>query len=118
MRNRNREAALFEIEVQNESDQTERTLRFVAVPRIGEGVRLLDQNGLWASFDVIDVWYQRSPYGDLWVPYMHVRKSGEAAGAFPAAAPQLDLQPIQADQAGLCAGPATPVRAKSAHCSR
>jgi hypothetical protein len=68
---------VFEVEVQNESAQTQSTLRFVAVPRIGEGVRLLDFDGLWGSYDVVDVWYQRSPLGDIWVPYIHVRKSGE-----------------------------------------
>ena len=82
---------VFEIEVQNESNQTQQTLRFVAVPRIGEGVRLLDFDGLWASYDVIDVWYQQSPFGEIWVPYMHVRRSGESAGAMPEAAPQLDV---------------------------
>jgi hypothetical protein len=82
---------VYEIEVQNESDQTQRTLRFIAVPRIGEGVRLLDRDGLWSSHDVIDVWYQRSPIGDLWVPFIHVRKSGEAEGAMPEAAPQKDV---------------------------
>lgn len=82
---------VFEIEVQNESNQTQLTLRFIAVPRIGEGVRLLDFDGLWASYDVIDVWYQQSPFGEIWVPYMHVRKSGETAGAMPEAAPQLDV---------------------------
>lgn len=89
---------VYEIEVQNESDQTERTLRFVAVPRIGEGVRLQDQEGLWDSYDVIDVWYQRSPYGDIWVPYIHVRKSGAEAGVFPAAAPQQSLSQVHAEQ--------------------
>ena len=89
---------MYEIEVQNESDQTERTLRFVAVPRIGEGVRLQDQEGLWDSYDVIDVWYQRSPYGDIWVPYMHVRRSGAEAGVFPEAAPQQSLSQVHADQ--------------------
>ena len=81
---------LYEIEVQNESSQTQQTLRFMAVPRIGEGVRLLDFDGLWASYDVIDVWYQQSPIGEFWVPYIHVRKSGAAEGAV-SAAPQVDV---------------------------
>ena len=89
---------VYEIEVQNESDQTQRSLRFVAVPRIGEGVRLLNVDGLWDSYDVIDVWYQRSPYGDIWVPYMHVRRSGAQAGAFPEAAPQQSLSPVHSEQ--------------------
>ena len=86
---------MYEIEVQNETDQTQRALRFVAVPRIGEGVRLQDSDGRWDSYDVVDVWYQRSPYGDIWVPYMHVRKSGQQEGAFPQAAPQTDVSEVQ-----------------------
>lgn len=82
---------MYEIEVQNESNQTQQTLRFMAVPRIGEGVRLLDFDGLWASYDVVDVWYQQSPLGEFWVPYIHVRKSGEAEGAVTTAAPQVDV---------------------------
>ena len=95
---------MYEIEVQNESDQTQRTLRFIAVPRIGEGVRLLDRDGLWSSHDVIDVWYQRSPIGDIWVPFIHVRKSGEAEGSMPEAARQADVS-----QAALGASLATAV---------
>ena len=87
---------LYEIEVQNESDQTQRTLRFIAVPRIGEGVRLQDAGGLWDSYDVIDVWYQRSPYGDIWVPFIHVRKSGAAEGSLPQAAPQKSMSEVHA----------------------
>ena len=86
---------MYEIEVQNETDQTERTLRFVAVPRIGEGVRLQDADGRWDSYDVVDVWYQRSPIGEIWVPYMHVRKSGQAEGSFPQAARQTDVSEVQ-----------------------
>ena len=86
---------MYEIEVQNESDQTERTLRFVCVPRIGEGVRLQDADGRWESYDVVDVWYQRSPIGEIWVPYMHVRKSGQAEGALPKAARQTDVSEVQ-----------------------
>jgi len=64
---------LIEVEVQNETYQTQEVLRFTSVPRIGEGIRLLDQQGFWASFDVVDVWYQKANYGDVWTPYMHVR---------------------------------------------
>jgi hypothetical protein len=87
---------VFEVEVQNESAQTQSTLRFVAVPRIGEGVRLLDFDGLWGSYDVVDVWYQRSPLGDIWVPYIHVRKSGESEASAPMAAPQADIGEVAA----------------------
>jgi hypothetical protein len=64
---------VIEIEVQNETTQSQDRLRFAAVPRIGEGLRLRGTDGMWASFDVIDVWYQKADYGDLWVPYIHVR---------------------------------------------
>ena len=69
---------MIAVQVQNETYQAEETLQFVVVPRIGEGVHLLDEEGKWASFDVVDVWYQKAPWGDVWVPYLHVRKSGEA----------------------------------------
>lgn len=64
---------MIEIEVQNETHQTQERLRFAVVPRLGEGLRLLEPNGFWASYDVIDVWYQKAEYGDIWVPYIHVR---------------------------------------------
>ena len=64
---------MIEVEVQNETYQTQERLRFAAVPRIGEGVRLRDPEGFWASYDVVDVWYQKAEYGDIWVPYLHVR---------------------------------------------
>jgi hypothetical protein len=64
---------VIEIEVQNETHQTQERLRFATVPRMGEGLRLLEPSGFWASYDVIDVWYQKAEYGDIWVPYIHVR---------------------------------------------
>ena len=64
---------MIEIEVQNETHQTQTRLRFAAVPRIGEGMRLREPDGLWASYDVLDVWYQKAEYGDIWMPYLHVR---------------------------------------------
>jgi len=64
---------LIEIEVQNETDQTQIGLRFAAVPRIGEGLRLRQPDGFWASYDVIDVWYKKAEFGEIWVPYIHVR---------------------------------------------
>ena len=63
---------MIEIEVQNETHQTQERIRFAAVPRIGEGLRLREPDGLWASYDVLDVWYQKAEYGDIWMPYMHV----------------------------------------------
>lgn len=76
---------MIEIEVQNETHQTQQRLRFAVVPRLGEGLRLLEPNGFWASYDVIDVWYQKAEYGDVWVPYIHVRitDSSQAAGSMP-----------------------------------
>jgi len=75
---------LIEVEVQNETYQTQQVLRFAVVPRIGEGVRLLDPNGFWTSFDVVDVWYQKAQFGDVWIPYIHVRQTpGEGAAAEP-----------------------------------
>lgn len=71
---------MIEIEVQNETHQTQERLRFAAVPRIGEGIRLLEPTGFWVSYDVLDVWYQKAEYGDIWVPFLHVRiTNGEQA---------------------------------------
>ena len=64
---------MIEIEVQNETHQSQVTLKFLAVPRIGEGLRLQEPDGTWASYDVLDLWYQKAQYGDVWVPYIHVR---------------------------------------------
>jgi hypothetical protein len=64
---------LIEIEVQNETHQSQVTLKFMAVPRIGEGLRLQEPDGTWASYDVLDLWYQKAVYGDVWVPFIHVR---------------------------------------------
>jgi hypothetical protein len=68
---------LYEVEVQNETCQTQSTMKFMVLPRIGEGVQLLGPDGFWGSYDVVDVWYQRAQYGDVWVPYLHVRKTPE-----------------------------------------
>lgn len=71
---------MIEIEVQNETHQSQSRLRFAAVPRIGEGIRLREPDGMWASYDVIDVWYQKAEFGDVWMPYLHVRITpGEGA---------------------------------------
>lgn len=72
---------MIEIEVQNETHQTQDRIRFAAVPRIGEGIRLRAPDGMWASYDVIDVWYQKAEFGDVWMPYLHIRMTpGEGAG--------------------------------------
>ncbi|MDY7098676.1 MAG: hypothetical protein SXU28_11110 [Pseudomonadota bacterium] len=76
---------MIEIEVQNETHQSQDRIRFAAVPRIGEGIRLREPDGMWASYDVIDVWYQKAEFGDVWMPYLHVRITpGEAVGEDPA----------------------------------
>ncbi|MDJ0977342.1 MAG: hypothetical protein QNI87_02285 [Erythrobacter sp.] len=81
---------MIEIEVQNETHQSQARIRFAAVPRIGEGIRLREPDGMWASYDVLDVWYQKAEFGDVWMPYLHVRitpgeikgnPSGEQEGA-------------------------------------
>jgi hypothetical protein len=77
-------ANVIEIELQNETHQSQSRLRFAAVPRIGEGIRLREPDGMWASYDVIDVWYQKAEFGDVWMPYLHVRITpgeGVSAGA-------------------------------------
>ena len=82
---------MIEIEIQNETNQSQERVRFAAVPRIGEGIRLKGPDGFWASFDVLDLWYQKAEFGDVWVPYLHVRMTeGEGAGKTdpePAATP-------------------------------
>lgn len=79
---------MIEIEVQNETHQTQERLRFAAVPRIGEGLRLREPDGIWASYDVLDVWYQKAEFGDVWMPYLHVCMTpGEASASAPQAAP-------------------------------
>ena len=64
---------MIEIEVQNETHQTQTRLKFAAVPRMGEGIRLQEPDGFWVSYDVVDLWYQKADYGDIWVPYIHVK---------------------------------------------
>jgi hypothetical protein len=66
-------ARVIEVEVQNETHQSVFRLKTIVVPRIGEGLRLQEPDGRWASYDVLDVWYQKAEYGDVWVPYLHVR---------------------------------------------
>lgn len=70
---------MIDIEIQNETLQTNSRVKFAVVPRIGEGVRLQEPNGYWASYDILDLWYQKAEYGDVWVPYLHVRKTDSEA---------------------------------------
>ena len=78
---------MIEIEVQNETHQSQEQLRFAAVPRIGEGIRLRSPDGFWASYDVVDLWYQKAEYGDVWVPYLHVRLTPAPQEKVPVPAP-------------------------------
>lgn len=64
---------VIEIEIQNETHQSQFRIRAMAVPRIGEGIRLQEPGSVWASYDVLDVWYQQAEFGQIWVPYIHVR---------------------------------------------
>lgn len=66
---------MIDVEIQNETTQTHQKLKFSVVPRIGEGVRLKDPNGFWTSYDILDLWYQKAEYGDVWVPYLHIAKT-------------------------------------------
>ena len=83
---------MIEIEVQNETHQSQERLRFAAVPRIGEGIRLQGPDGFWASYDVVDLWYQKAEYGDVWVPYLHVRLTPAPQGVEPV--PELEPSPL------------------------
>ena len=77
---------MIEIEVQNETYQSQQRMRFAAVPRIGEGLRLMEPGGVWASYDVLDVWYQKAEFGEVWMPYLHVRRTaGEVGSTFSTA---------------------------------
>ncbi len=90
---------MIEIEVQNETHQSQNRIRFAAVPRIGEGIRLREPDGMWASYDVIDVWYQKAEFGDVWMPYLHVRVTpGEVVGV-PEAAVDSFAEPYSRDYA-------------------
>lgn len=77
---------MIEVEIQNETHQSQHTIRFAAVPRIGEGIRLREPDGCWASYDVMDLWYQKADFGDVWVPYLHVRMTPSESVAQPPAA--------------------------------
>lgn len=64
---------MIEIEIQNETHQSHERIKMAVMPRIGEGLRLQEPDGFWASYDILDLWYQKADYGDIWVPYLHVR---------------------------------------------
>jgi len=92
---------VIEIEVQNETHQSQTRLRFAAVPRIGEGIRLREPDGMWASYDVLDVWYQKAEFGDVWMPYLHVRMTPGEGAAAPAVDPYSDAYAAASFEAGF-----------------
>lgn len=82
---------MIEIEVQNETHQSVHRIKTMTVPRIGEGIRLREPSGQWASYDILDVWYQQAEFGEVWVPYVHVRITPEELrGSAGAANPLVD----------------------------
>jgi hypothetical protein len=92
---------VIEIEVQNETHQSQERLRFAAVPRIGEGIRLREPDGFWASYDVVDLWYQKAEFGDVWIPYLHVRLTPAPAAAEPGPVEIPAQAPAQAQVYGI-----------------
>lgn len=88
---------MIEIEVQNETYQSESKVKFMVVPRIGEGVRLLDPKGQWQSFDVVDVWYEKASYGDVWVPFIHVRATPPETDYGAVLRPDVEVYPVEAE---------------------
>ena len=101
---------MIEIEVQNETHQTQDRLRFASVPRIGEGIRLREPDGCWASYDVLDVWYQKAEFGDVWMPYLHVCMTPEDKPASPVEEPPVEPIPAQVQMAAIGGQRLTAVR--------
>ena len=87
---------MIEIEVQNETHQTQFRIKSLSVPRIGEGLRLKEPDGTWASYDVLDVWYQQADFVEIWVPYLHVKTTPADGGVAMAPAPTTQEMPNQA----------------------
>ncbi|WP_279350645.1 hypothetical protein [Erythrobacter litoralis] len=87
---------MIEIEIQNETHQSQFRIKALSVPRIGEGLRLMEPSGAWASYDVLDVWYQQAEFGEVWVPYLHVRITAGQAEAPAGDAETRDSVPNQA----------------------
>jgi hypothetical protein len=90
-----RKSYVIEIEVQNETHQTQFRIKAVSVPRIGEGIRLKEPDDTWASYDVLDVWYQQADYGEVWVPYLHVKTTPAPGGMESVPAPSMAEVPDQ-----------------------
>lgn len=87
---------MIEIEIQNETHQTQFRLKIAVMPRIGEGIRLKEPDDSWASYDVLDAWYQKADYGDVWVPYLHVRMTPSDSHAQAAPPPAAAVNKAQA----------------------
>ncbi len=77
---------MIEVEIQNETHQSHERIKMAVMPRIGEGLRLQEPDGFWASYDILDLWYQKADYGDIWVPYLHVRMTPAEDEVAPQAA--------------------------------
>lgn len=88
---------MIEIEIQNETHQSHERIKMAVMPRIGEGLRLQEPDGFWASYDILDLWYQKADYGDIWVPYLHVRMT-------PAEDEVVPPQDFMAEQRAVNAG--------------
>lgn len=100
---------MIEIEIQNETTQSQETLRFAAVPRIGEGIRLREPDGCWASYDVLDLWYQKADFGDIWIPYLHVCMTPGDKAALASAPAQAPLGDVGVEVGELPAASERPV---------
>ena len=88
---------MIEVEIQNETHQSQHRIRFAAVPRIGEGLRLREPDGCWASYDVLDLWYQKADFGDIWIPYLHVCMTPGDKAAIVTAPAQAPLGDVGGD---------------------
>jgi hypothetical protein len=44
---------------------------------------------------VLDVWYQKAEYGDVWVPYMHVRMTPAEKDYGAVLRPDMEVYPVE-----------------------
>ena len=100
---------MIEVEIQNETHQSQHRIRFAAVPRIGEGIRLREPDGCWASYDVLDLWYQKADFGDIWIPYLHVCMTPGDKAALASAPAQAPLGDVGVEVGDLAAASERPV---------
>jgi hypothetical protein len=51
---------------------------------------------------VLDVWYQKAEFGDVWMPYLHIRMTpGEEVGTLDSADPYSDDYAAKAYESGF-----------------